>query len=207
MGDMATIITGLGVILTVIVSSYFNWKNINKELRQMKQENQLTYATQLLEKRHEFYPILYQIIISFINSIRARDIQRDNLIDLYKSLTDWDQNHSIYLSAKSQFRFFQLLKTIRTVVNEGSDRPAWSERSKILENIRSTELALKSDLGVFIVEFSGAPEGFFDDYTNLFEEAKKEEQMKESDSNKKAETKPEDESDQIEEREEGTINE
>jgi len=81
--SLVTIVTGAGVILTVLVSSFFNWKKVNVELNQLKQQNQLTYATQLLGRRHASYPIIYKIIISYLNSIRAKDIKRDNLIELY----------------------------------------------------------------------------------------------------------------------------
>ena len=203
---IVTIITGAGVILTVIVSSFFNWKKVNVELNSLKQQNQLTYATQLLEKRHELYPALYNTIIQFINSVRAKDIKRENLIELYHELTAWDQTNSIFLSARSQFRFFELLKSIRTIVNEGKGHPTWSERQKILENIRKVELALKSDLGVFVVEFSGAPEGFFDDYTSLFEETQKEE-MKPLTPEEEEEIEEQEEEEIVGEREEGVIDE
>lgn len=203
---LATIITGGGVILTILVSSFFNWKRVNVELNQLKQQNQLTYATQLLEKRHEHYPRLYNVIIAYINGIRAKDIKNENLIALHKKLTAWDQDYSILLSAKSQFSLFRLLKSIRTVVNSKNKTPTRTERKEIMESIRRMELALKSDLGVFMVEFSGAPEDFFDNYTSLFEEAQKDAAQEEGGENNGGKEK-EEEVDTIGERPEGSLEE
>ena len=164
---IASIITLIGVIVTVYISFRATRRQLGLELQKMKQENKLAYTNHLLEKRVDKYPLLYGIISSYQNQIRSEGINLDNLKKLYEDLMNWDVENAIYTSSKMKFVLFDLFKVLRVVIYKKSQKTEISYRKDIIEKLSRLELAMKSDLGVFLVEFPGTERGYFDSYVEL----------------------------------------
>jgi hypothetical protein len=163
----AAIITLLGVVVTVYISFRATSRQLGVELQKIKQENKLAYTNHLLEKRMERYPLLYQIVCNFQNSIRKDGLSLKNLKKFYEDLQTWEVENSIFTSSKMKFVLFDMFKIIRTLLHKKESTFGLSYRKEVVQNLSRLELAMKSDIGVFLVEFPSSDRGYFDNYMEL----------------------------------------
>jgi hypothetical protein len=144
-----------GVIISVLASLYTSMKQTNAEISKLRTEIQQTYTHKLLEKRIEVYPSLYKLLSVFTKSIVAEQTTSlSQLQELLEEMSVWDVNNAVFLSGKA----FELSYRFRARVSHLRSMPAndWDTK-ELLSDLRrkadDIKLALKEDLGIFVVEF------------------------------------------------------
>ena len=144
-----------GVIISVLVSLYTSMRQTNTELSQLRAEIQQTYTDKLLEKRIEVYPSLYKLLSIFTKSIvSTQPTSLNQLQKLLRELSEWDVENAIFLSGKAFELSYRFRIQVSKVVGDPPDDLANVE---LLADLRrkadDVKLALKEDLGIFVVEF------------------------------------------------------
>lgn len=144
----------------------------NTELRKLRAEIQQTYVGLLLEKRLDVYPALYQVLSRFIKVIEFSVVTKSALQELRTQIEQWDSQYSIYFTGKTADVFHEFRMTIA----ELSELPDEEIQAKINPEAGTTwlrhrvaeiELALKGDLGIYIVEFTDADKERFGQYEEI----------------------------------------
>jgi hypothetical protein len=169
---IASAITLVGVAVGVVAS----WNNSSRiaktETQKLRIEIQQTYAGKLLEKRLETYPSLYRYLSDFVKLIEFQTVSKVSLQELRTNLETWDSQYSLFFSGYTTDRFHEF----RVFVAEISQMPdedvrkIFSEtdgKTALKRRIAEVELALKADLGIYIVEFPEASKKSFRFYEEI----------------------------------------
>ena len=167
---IVAIIALSGVIISVLASLYSSMRQTNSELKKLRTEIQQIYTNKLLDKRIEIYPDLYNLLSRFTKSIVTnQSISMDSLQELQENLSNWDVQNAVFLSGKA----FELSYRFRVTISELSKESVNEFNDSILlSDLRSkadsVKLALKEDLGIFVVEFPESDMAFnsFQDVAN-----------------------------------------
>lgn len=158
---IAALIALVGVLLSVVISLITSRKTVNVELRKLRFQIQQVYASKLLETRLAVYPQVYSLLSAFSKELRGYKLNRNALESLLTNLDDWDSKNGILftgdtISACSRFRN----RLIRLLTLNGEElAKRFSSEDFVDEWFRYTEafeLALKSEIGIYGLEFSGA---------------------------------------------------
>ena len=144
-----------GVLISVLASLYTSMRQTNSELRKIRAEIQQTYTDKLLEKRIEVYPDLYKLLSMFTKSIVSTQmVSMSTLKELQTAVSDWDANNAIFLSGKAFELSYRFRKRVAELIK---DSDLEIDSLELLTDLRSKadgiKLALKEDLGIFVIEF------------------------------------------------------
>jgi hypothetical protein len=163
-----------GVLISAAISWVISRRKIESEIRGIRLEMQSSYANKLQERRLDVYPLLHTSIIEFVKDIQARTTSFEHLEALYESVSEWDSKNSILLGAHSRYVLYRFERALHNIVKKGEaafkNRIVSSEqRKKLIRRCFEVDLALKSDLGVFEIEFA-EPGKRFASYLEMPEE-------------------------------------
>lgn len=156
---IAALIALSGVVFSIVGSLIATTRATNIELQKLRTEIQQTYADRLLEKRLEVYPELYAYLSDFIKVIRFSSVTKDSLEKLHSQVMQWDSRHSILFTARTGviFHHFYMLLMEMVKLSDMEIRGRFSseeEKKRLRHALSGVELALKSDLGIYVVEFA-----------------------------------------------------
>lgn len=154
----------MGVVISVGVSLYVSTRQINTELQKLRVEFQQVYATKLLDKRLETYPQMGYIISNFFKKVKrgdefTLDVPVEELKELKKLIDEWDTRNYIFMSTYASTQMGELRDHLSKIIDECKEKSITSlkpdvyylKTMKIGENL---EFALKSDLGIYEVDFA-----------------------------------------------------
>jgi hypothetical protein len=150
-----------GVLLSVIVSLITNSRQTANELAKLRSEIQQSYAGKLLEKRLEVYPHTYALLSEFAKKLETGTFTIKDLESLYKDVNELNPKTSIFFSAHTGDVSFWFRKTLRDLLKLTIEELKTPEKLGEIKKIVSRfELSLKSDLGIYVVEFSDPSKRF-----------------------------------------------
>lgn len=169
-----------GVLISAVISWAISRRKIESEIRGIRLEMQSGYADKLQERRLEVYPLLHGSIIEFVKDIQARTTSFEHLEALYELVREWDSKNSIVLGAHSRYVVYRFERALHNMVKKGEvafqNRIVSSEqRKRLIRRCFEVDLALKSDLGVFEIEFA-QPGKRFASYLEMPEELDQQEE-------------------------------
>ena len=149
----------IGVVISVAASLYATSKQTKNELNKLRIEMQKLYSGRLQEKRLEIYPQLYFLLSSFQKRVEIGDVSRPLLQKLFEETNEWNSRHSFLFSGRTGFVSFNFRTELRRLLSmeEGEFTKFFqrdTELTKLKHQIGEFELSLKSDVGIYIVEFS-----------------------------------------------------
>jgi hypothetical protein len=172
---IVALIAFIGILVSVLVSVLTSMRVINTELQRLRTEIQQTYAGKLLEKRLEVYPDMYYLLSDFIKKVQFHDdskidMDEEVLEELRAQTNEWNSRYSLFFSGETNLtstKFRKLLDDLIKSVDKDTVKKIPTEALRPLRHEAGHfELALKSDLGIFVVEFSD-PAKRFTSYTEL----------------------------------------
>jgi hypothetical protein len=173
---LTALIALTGVVVSVTVSLFVNIRQTNTELQKLRSEIQQTYASKLLEKRLEVYPDLYFLLSDFMKKIEAGIASKSDIDELHHRTSDWNSRYAVFFSGHTggiSYRFRQMLLELTRMPDEEYRRKFESPEAvrELRHRVGEVELALKSDLGIYAVEFSDLAKRFRS-YREINEEVK-----------------------------------
>jgi hypothetical protein len=162
---IAALIAFVGVVVSVAVSLYTSMRHTGAELQRLRSEIQNIYATKLLDKRIEVYPNMYLLLSDFMKKIEAGTFSQNDIDQLHRRVSEWNSRNAIFFSGGTgyvSYHFRQLLMELSTIRHEEYQaRFETPEAVKELKRrVAEFELGLKSDLGIYAVEFSDLSKRF-----------------------------------------------
>jgi hypothetical protein len=162
---LAALIALVGVVVSVIVSLFINVRQTNAELQKLRSEIQQTYADKLLDKRLEVYPDMYFILSDFMKNIEDGIVTKTDVNELHQQTRDWNSRYSVFFSGDTggiSYRFRQMLSELIKMTDEEYRRKFEDPEAlrELRHRVGEFELALKSDLGIYVVEFSDLTKRF-----------------------------------------------
>lgn len=162
-----------GVLVSVATSLFTSIRMVGTELQKLRTEIQQTYAGNLLEKRLDIYPGLYALLSDFIKQIQFDTVSRAALEKLRAQMEEWDSKHSIFFSGRTGvicYGFRLMLAQLLQETDEELQRKLVSDEflRELRHRVQELELALKADLGIYVVEFSD-PGKHFKSYQEVVE--------------------------------------
>ena len=165
---LSAIIAFVGVVVSVAISFFSNKKLLKTELVKIEMQIEQNYATKLVDKRLEFYPLLYESISKIAKKIRRvlneALNEKINLQEIKGFQDEYDllnSKYAVVFSSVSSGNSYQLrlaiIEIIKACENEHADYEVSIELLKKLGDcISKLEFSLKQDLGIYIVEFQDA---------------------------------------------------
>lgn len=155
---LSSLIALAGIVISILASSLLNARQTKVEIKKLRTELQLAYASKLIDKRMETYPLLFKLISSFEKVIRFGDLTKADTDKFVKEILEWDSSNAIFMSGHTvktyaKFRSFMLPITKMSKSEFTQAYSTETEKRAIVEEIRKVETAIKQDLGVYIVEF------------------------------------------------------
>jgi len=168
---ITAIIAFIGVVTSVLASYIVNSRQVNTEVQKLRTEIQQTYASKLLEKRIEVYPALYKLLSDFGKVVRNDAISTELIMDLLTHTREWDSNYAIFMSGYAGRTLYEFQKWLNDLANLPEDKfiDEWDTTEKrwvLRREASKVELAIKRDLGIYIVEFKDTEIKFtyYDEY-------------------------------------------
>jgi hypothetical protein len=162
---IASIISIVGVLISVIVSVIITRTQYKVELEKIKKHLEQEYLKSLFDKRVETYPQLYNLLAGYGKIIQYNKQNTKSLIKLRDELDNWNNQHSIFFSratAKLSSRFRAYLHSI---LSKGTNSEIQQEDWDLIHNIMERfGMSLKSEIGVASMQPVGNLEGIEDVY-------------------------------------------
>ena len=152
------IISLCGVILSMLVSWLISKYRVESEVNKLRLEMQKTYATQIHEKRLSVFPGLYKLIGTHVKEIQKQTVEHESVINYFSKLDAWHTENGYLLSSSTNSYTYTYLRKLRRI-SEGTNESFVArisdneKRRELIRNAWEIELGLKSDLGIFEVEF------------------------------------------------------
>jgi len=144
----------ISTIITMIINNRNNRINIGKAYKDVEQD----YARELIKKRIEVYPLMYEELSTFIKIIQVRNkITFQDLDVFFDKFSILISKISIFYSSETGSTSYGLWKFIKSKVaslSEGQVIENHEELREMRKEIQKLEICLKKDLGVYIVEFN-----------------------------------------------------
>ena len=166
---LVALIALIGVLVSVAISLFSSMRLTNTELQKLRQEIQKTYSGKLLDKRLEVYPDLYYLLSDFAKKALFGTVVKRDLEKLLDQTNKWNSRHSILFSGQTNKVSYHFRKTLTELAQQGADSP--EALHSFIDMLSEFELALKSDLGIYVVEFADTTKRF-SSYTDLSEAVK-----------------------------------
>ena len=161
---ITAIIAFSGVVISIVASITVSLRQTTIELRKVRTEIQQTYMNKLLEKRIEKYPSLYKLLSDFDKSIRYGNLRKKDVDELFKKILAWDSENAIFLSGQA-VKTYVAFRIVLSKVVKLSEKDFHqnfiinNEKKQLLAQANEVEVALKNDLGIFVVEFPDTDKG------------------------------------------------
>src|SRR5688572_25550686 len=95
---ISSLIALSGIVISILASSFVNARQTKIEIKKLRTEMQLTYASKLIDKRMETYPSLYKLISDFEKLIRFGNLTKQGTDKFFKEILQWDSANAIFLS-------------------------------------------------------------------------------------------------------------
>ena len=191
---IAALIAFSGVIISVLISVILSVRQTNTELKKIQFEGRQGISDQLLEARLRVYPSLYALLSNFDKVIRfgtasepeiynsksdipveidTKSLPHEIVTKLYQDVLKWDSQHAILLSAFAGgvlHNFRLILYPLAHMPKEEFHKQYGSPSllKTLLTEANKVEFALKSDIGIYNVEFLESENVVFT-YENLRE--------------------------------------
>jgi hypothetical protein len=160
-----------GAILSVVASLLASMRLTGVELQKLRAEIQQSYAGKLMEKRLNVYPTLYAPLSNFIKVIRFESLSKSKFEQLRTQMQALDTEHSVFFSGDTGVvfhKFLMMLAELSEMPDEMiQQKYAAEEEKRVLRHrISEVEIALKNDLGIYVVEFAD-PQKTFRSYQEI----------------------------------------
>ena len=88
--QLSPIIALAGVVISIVASVLVSARQSKLEIKKLRTELQMSYASKLVDKRMEAYPLLFKLIIDFEKSAKYRVAQKADADKLLKNILEWD---------------------------------------------------------------------------------------------------------------------
>lgn len=162
---IVALISFLGVFISVLISLFASLRVTNTELQKLRVEIQKTYADKLIDKRLEIYPNIYFMLSNFMKKIEIGTVSTNELRTLHTEMSEWNSKHSILFSGYTGGISFRFRRMTTELLQKPDDELQKKFQStdflkELRHKVSEFELALKSDLGIYFVEFSGSADKF-----------------------------------------------
>lgn len=162
---VTAIIAFTGVVASVVASLFTSKRQADIEVQKLRAEIRQTYAGKLLEKRIDVYPALYKLLSDFDKMLRLDKVSRSVVEELLRQIFEWDSENALIMSGyagRILYEFRKLLMDWLQLPDNDFQRKFASsdEKWNRLQEVGKVELALKSDIGIYVVEFSDEKRSF-----------------------------------------------
>ncbi len=156
---VAAIIAVGGVIVSVVCSLCASYWTVSAQTRGLRDQIRQAFGSQLLEKRIEVYPALYEMVSDLVKVTRFGEVTKKVLVDLRSALEKWDSKNSIFLSFETGIKVHEFHMHLSRIAQMSDEAIAKafaeeSERQKLRDNVWMVERALKYDIGIYLTEFA-----------------------------------------------------
>ena len=148
----------MGVIVSICVSLFVSLRQTGIELQKLRAEIKKSYVGKLHEERLKFYPEIYFLLSDFAKKVDKRYLTKEEIHSFDAKINELDSKYSIYFSAQTgniAYRFRRFLAD--SIIRDQDLNKENLRNSEILRNlckkIGEFELSLKSDLGIYVIEF------------------------------------------------------
>jgi len=155
---LSALIALSGIVISILTSTLVTARQTKVEIQKIRTELQLAYASKLVDKRLETYPILFKLISNFDKRIRFGNLTKPETDRFFREMLEWDSSNALFMSGhtvKTYAKFRSFLRTITKLSKAEFIETFSTETAKrtIVEELRKVETTLKQDLGVYVVEF------------------------------------------------------
>ncbi len=154
-----------GVVFSVIASAYISLRQTNTELQKLKSEIAQTYTDKLLEERLKFYPDGYYLLTSFAKKIWKESISIEDLMEFDSQVNSWNSKYGILFSGNTNIVAYKFYRMMDELVDKTEDEVREmfmlnENKANLVRSISELELALKSDIGIYIADNKYGKEEF-----------------------------------------------
>lgn len=161
----ALIIAAMGALFSIASALYFTARKISAEFRFRRADLSNIYAQNILSERLKLYPQLWGVLSDYAKILEKRPKRDgelhtadvDSLLGFNHNISRWDSAHSLILSTNASIACFELLRTLREVLNgrsadQGAQPITRDEYLLISAGLTRLEVALRTDLGIYEIE-------------------------------------------------------
>jgi hypothetical protein len=158
---ITTLIAFMGILISVSTSVLVNRQQNATEIKKLRTEIQQAYAHRLIEKRIEVYQVLYKLLSEFDKVIHfgiPTKLTKRVISDLFDNILKWDSENAIFMSGNTGRKLYEFRWRLSELKDMSNDQflnyfNMPKKQKGLLELANQLEVALKVDIGVYIVEF------------------------------------------------------
>jgi hypothetical protein len=158
----ALVIAAIGALFSIASALYLTSRKISAEFRFRRADLSNTYAENLLLRRLELYPEIWQHLGAYGKKFPKDKENKPTanvsaMKQLHENISEWDSTNGLIMSthtAKSCHKFRKALRQMLDARKEdsGTEFLTKEEHETIRDNLAILELALRIDIGIYEVE-------------------------------------------------------
>src|SRR5215217_3936732 len=96
---LSPLIALIGVLISIFASAFVSTRQSKIEIKKLRTELQMAYASKLVDKRMDTYPILFKLISDFEKACKYRMVQKPEADKLLKDVLQWDSSYSLFMGS------------------------------------------------------------------------------------------------------------
>lgn len=158
----ALIIAAIGALFSIASALYLTSRKISAEFRFRRVDLSNTYAENLLHRRLELYPEIWQHLSAYAKMFPKGEESKSaasvsSLRQLHDNIRDWDSINGLIMSTHTAKSCHKFRSTMRRMLearkdDSGTELLTKEEHETIRQNLAILELALRIDIGIYEVE-------------------------------------------------------
>lgn len=146
----------IGVVVSVVVSIWTSNKNIKTEITKINKQIEQGFAQKLIEARLQVYPKIYKTVNSLIKIIEVKIPEREVVEKFYEEFVDHISNHAILFGGETDNMSYDIRKAVYKILHQDNELTNVETWKSIRFMLQGFEIALKTDIGVYVVDFKDA---------------------------------------------------
>jgi multisubunit Na+/H+ antiporter MnhE subunit len=154
---LAAIVALISAAVSVMSTIYAN--RLLAKLKRIEVQLQIRreMANKLLECRIEHYPELFERLSNFVKKIDYETLCVEDVKDLLDDVNRWDSRNAIFYTSDTAYTSNNMRKFLAKILKSSGQETGFdlgSEIKNIREKVVEIEIALRSDLGIYGIDFN-----------------------------------------------------
>jgi len=146
----------IGVVVSVLVSIWTSNKNIKTEITKINKQIEQGFAQKLLEARLQAYPAIYKAVNTFIKVIEVKTPEKEVVEKFYEELIDHISSYALLFGGETDNMSYDIRKAVYKILHQDNELANAETWKSIRFMLQGFEIALKTDIGVYVVDFKDA---------------------------------------------------
>ena len=154
---LAAVVALISAVVSVTATIYTNLLLAKIKKMEVQLQIRREMANKLLECRIDCYPELFERLSDFIKKIDYDQLYIEDVKGLFDDINRWDSRNAIFYTSEAAYTCNEMRKFLAEKLDSSRQEESFdlgSSIKKIRKKAVDMEIALRSDLGIYGIDFT-----------------------------------------------------